>query len=261
MFYLVRAKPYSSLKELKNLIDNGYISSLRPFGRALNYSLQNTKYEFSGHIVWEEEDYCSPPLAMEREEVLDHYFKELTVEPVKKGEGWRSIRHLPSLWLLHTGLPVRKGEKPLTRKGMPHQQLNQNPKIEIYKNLAELLFDIPGVKEEMSLVSVPEARALWLSLNNLKFSEDAFMVNREFAHLHPPYDGSIHLMAPPNWLDEILEKGWGEKHPLAGQILPNNAIMIYAPRDEDEVKIVYNLVLLSYWRARGEKIPNPRTIG
>jgi len=213
MFYLVRAKPFSSLKELRNLIDTGYINSLKPFGRAMNYSLQNAKYEFSGYVVWEEEDYCSPPLAMERAEVLDHYFKELTIEPVKEGEGWRAIKHLPNLWLLHTGLPKREGKKPLTRKGMPHQQLNQNPKIEIYKALAELIFDIPGIKEEISLVSVPGARALWLSLDNLKSSEDIFIAGREFAHLHPPYDGSMHLMAPPNWLDEILEKGLGEPSP------------------------------------------------
>lgn len=52
----------------------------------------------TGEAVWEEEDYCSPPLAMEREAVLDRYFSHVAVKPVHPGEGWASIVHLPSLW-------------------------------------------------------------------------------------------------------------------------------------------------------------------
>jgi len=260
-YYLVKAKPVNGkLGELREWLDKGYVSSLRPFGKALEYSLVNIRYSFDGYAFWEEEDYCSPPLAMEREAVLDKYFHELTVERVKRGEGWTRIRHYPSLWVLFSGLPRREGERPLTRRGMPHQQLSQNPSSEIYSKLAELLFSIPEVEEEVSLISVPGARALWLSSDRPNPSPDAFMAEREFAHLHPPYDGSMHLMAPPSWLDEILEKGWGEQHPLAGKVIPSNAIMLYAPRNEDEINIVYNVVLLSYWRAKGYEIPEPKSI-
>ncbi|MFN3928754.1 MAG: hypothetical protein ACK4OK_03870 [Thermoflexus sp.] len=48
--------------------------------------------------MWEEEDYCSPPLAMERAAVLDHYFEDLRVERVPAGKGWRQIAGLPALW-------------------------------------------------------------------------------------------------------------------------------------------------------------------
>lgn len=49
--------------------------------------------------VWVEEDYCTPPLAMERK-VLDEYFEELTVveENVDETEGWKRIESYPSLW-------------------------------------------------------------------------------------------------------------------------------------------------------------------
>ncbi len=40
----------------------------------------------------------SPPLAMERAAVLDHYFEDLRLERVSAGEGWRRIAGLPSLW-------------------------------------------------------------------------------------------------------------------------------------------------------------------
>jgi hypothetical protein len=33
-------------------------------------------------MIWSEEDYCSPPLAMEREAVLDRYFTDIKVEGI-----------------------------------------------------------------------------------------------------------------------------------------------------------------------------------
>ena len=65
---------------------------------ALDYSLRNARVEDDGWIVWEEEDYCSPPLAMERDAVLDTYFSDLSVERVAEGVGWERIEALPPLW-------------------------------------------------------------------------------------------------------------------------------------------------------------------
>ena len=43
--------------------------------------------------------YCSPPLAMEREAVLDKYFNEISVEKVKEPQrGWQKLRDKPLLW-------------------------------------------------------------------------------------------------------------------------------------------------------------------
>lgn len=39
----------------------------------------------------EEKDFCSPPLAEEREVVLDTYFNDITIESVQEGEGWKRI--------------------------------------------------------------------------------------------------------------------------------------------------------------------------
>jgi hypothetical protein len=46
---------------------------MRPFGQALQYSLENARIDTENrdYALWIEEDYCSPPLAMEREGVLD----------------------------------------------------------------------------------------------------------------------------------------------------------------------------------------------
>ncbi len=95
--YLVTARPSGDLNELKQRLESGEIRALRPFGKALHHALQNARAK-DDRITWEEEDYCSPPLAMERASVLDAYFKDLQTEPVAEGEGWAQLEPLPSLW-------------------------------------------------------------------------------------------------------------------------------------------------------------------
>jgi hypothetical protein len=98
-YYLVQAKPVQELMtELRNLLDSGEIRGMRPFGRALQYSLENARAQENGFAIWEEEDYCVPPLAQERNAVLDTYFEELSVERVEQGNGWKQIERLPGLW-------------------------------------------------------------------------------------------------------------------------------------------------------------------
>lgn len=89
-YYLVRARLKSELAdELGQRLRRGEFQGLLPFGVALTHALQNARRDpATGEAVWEEEDYCSPPLAMERTVVLDHYFQDLHVEPVREGEGW-----------------------------------------------------------------------------------------------------------------------------------------------------------------------------
>jgi len=97
-YYLVRAKPKPErLGELSRQLEQNAFVGLRPFGKALTHSLENARSESDGTAIWEEEDYCSPPLAEERTAVLDLYFDEITVEPVKAGEGWKQIHALPKL--------------------------------------------------------------------------------------------------------------------------------------------------------------------
>ena len=73
------------------------------------------------------------------------------------------------------------------------------------------------------------------------------MIEREFAHLHPPGDGSLHMALPPDIVETVVENGWAEYHPLAGRHgLPRNIVMVYGPRDEDELEIVAALVRASH---------------
>lgn len=100
-YRFVRADPIRDrLPELRDRLD-GEIAEMEPFGRAMTEALGNARFDpDAGEAVWVEEDYCAPPLAMEREEVLDDYFDPIRVveDDVDEAAGWRRIEDLPSLW-------------------------------------------------------------------------------------------------------------------------------------------------------------------
>lgn len=150
-------------------------------------------------------------------------------------------------------LPRRPGSRPTTTPTNPHTQLDQQPSdSEQREQLAASVFALPGVVERPSLISVPGARALWLS-DGSAGPPEAFMVGNEFAHLHPAPDQSLHAMLPPAIAVEAVEAGWAEQHPVARRgLIPANAVMLYAPRDDAEREVVEELVRASHAFARGD---------
>ena len=96
---LVTAHPRPELlPRLESELQQDAFVQLEPFGRALTYSLTHARRLPDGRAVWEEEDYCSPPLAEERAAVLDAYFEDLQTEGVDRGAGWARIDSLPRLF-------------------------------------------------------------------------------------------------------------------------------------------------------------------
>ncbi len=99
--YLVRARPKGQLSELREELDSSKIFTMMPFGKSLQHSLENARIDGNNpeYVLWIEEDYCSPPLAMERESVLDRYFDDISVERVdSEPEGWNKINDNHRLW-------------------------------------------------------------------------------------------------------------------------------------------------------------------
>jgi hypothetical protein len=149
-------------------------------------------------------------------------------------------------------LPRRAGSPPTTTPTNPHMQLDQQPVGSEQRDLlAAAVFALAGVVDRPSLISVPGARALWLA-EEAKGPPEAFMIGQEFAHLHPGPDQSLHMMLPPHLADEAIEAGWAEQHPVARRgLIPANAVMVYAPRDDEERGVVEQLVRASHAFARG----------
>ena len=145
----------------------------------------------------------------------------------------------------------RPGPRPSTTPTNPHSQVTQNAPPDLQERVFAFASSLPGVAVGPSAVSVPGARAFHLP-DSAQHATEAFMVGREFAHLHPPSDGSLHMALPPDVVDRVIENGWAERHPLAGRYgLPGNTVMVYGPRDEDELLVVEDLIRASHALATG----------
>jgi Family of unknown function (DUF5519) len=154
-------------------------------------------------------------------------------------------------------LPERRGPNPETthptrQERKPHKQLTQNAPADLQEELLERVRRLPDISIGDSLVSVPGARAFHLREESARGPREAFQAGHEFAHLHPSEDGSLHMTLPPDLYDEVLAKGWGEPHPLSGTML------VWGPRDADELEVVWGLVKASYAYANGSyAAPSP----
>ena len=149
-------------------------------------------------------------------------------------------------------LPVRPGPRPHSTATNPHVQLDQNAPPELQERLFERARELSGVRVEPSMISVPGARAFVLAEEAVAGPVEAFMIGREFAHLHPTADGSLHMMLPLDLARSVEEQGWGEQHPVARMgLIPPTAMMVYGPRDGNELEIVWDVLRASHAFATG----------
>ena len=150
-----------------------------------------------------------------------------------------------------TDLPDRRGGRPSTTTEFPHSQIDQQPDDrDLLDELARRAFELDGVVERRSLVSVPGARALVLADDRPAGPAAAFLREREFAHFHPGPDWSLHLALPDSTADLAIERGWAELHLIARTAdLPGSVVLAYAPRDADEAEVVWTLLRAAHAHA------------
>lgn len=134
---------------------------------------------------------------------------------------------------------------------IPQQQESQNAPADLQERLFEEVRTLPGVDVGPSRISVPGARGF--TLREGSDDEQAFLVPQvgEFAHLHPTYDGSLHLVLPPELAADVSSKGWGRPHMWAGTRLSPGFMMVHGPRDDDELATVLGIVAASHAYASG----------
>jgi phospholipase/carboxylesterase len=135
---------------------------------------------------------------------------------------------------------------------IPQEQRSDNSPTEIQERLFSRIAALPGVTTRQSAISVPGARGLMVE-RGAGAPLDAFLVPRagEFAHLHPGYDGSLHLALPPALAADAIASGWAVAHPLAGIRLARGMVMVYGPRNDAELDVVAGIVETSHAYATG----------
>lgn len=148
---------------------------------------------------------------------------------------------------LTSPLPKRKGSRPkIMPRTMPQRQVPEpiTPSArKILQSLAQSLASAhPDILEAKS--SQTEGR----STDGLYARKDLETLNpiarnrildHEIAHAHPA-DNSLHV-----WMSEVdartvIEAGWGQRFPLT--FVDKGWIMVYAPRDDEEMEVVERIV-------------------
>jgi hypothetical protein len=149
----------------------------------------------------------------------------------------------------------RAGSRPPTRAGIPHIQLDQWPQPFLVERLAQTVLKLPKVKERESRLAVPGTKAICLSGSFASGPANAFIDDHEFCHLHAAPEGGVHLTLPGTVRGRIIDLEWAERHPLAGVgFLPDTMVMVYAPRCEQELEVVLDIIRISYQFALGQMV-------
>ena len=148
-------------------------------------------------------------------------------------------------------LPRREGPRPAVSWTIPQQQESDNAPAELQEALFARMAGLPGVESGPSRISVPGARAVLAP--DATGPEEAFLVPsaREFAHLHPSYDGSLHVVLPLDLAADAVAKGWAQVHMLAGIRLSPGFVLVYGPRTEAEVDVIAGIIEASHRLALG----------
>lgn len=144
-------------------------------------------------------------------------------------------------------LPARQGTRPDVSWSIPQEQRSDNSPRQIQEQLLSRITALPGVTARQSAISVPGASGFMVE-RGPGAPLDAFLVPQagEFAHLHPEYDGSLHMALPPELTRDAIAKGWGVAHPLAGIRLARGMVMIYGPRNNTELDVVTGILEASH---------------
>ena len=145
-------------------------------------------------------------------------------------------------------LPWRSGPQPHMTPSNPQEQLEQFPADwSVIENLTSYAFSLANVVERPTQIAPPGSRALTFDALNATDNPDSFMVGLEFAYIHNPPIGSMHLTLPKKIRDLEIDKGWALRHPLAARgVVSPDVTFVFAPRSQDELMWAQGLLAAAH---------------
>jgi hypothetical protein len=136
----------------------------------------------------------------------------------------------------------------------PQGQLDQLPPEEFKTTLLERLRSFSGVTFAPSRRAPLGTVGLHLEDQETLGRERAFLIDQEFAHVHPEEDSSMHMVLPEPVRTQAIVAGWALPHPLAGMpTVSIDTVLVYAPRNQEELDTVARLTHIAWQNARGFK--------
>lgn len=178
---------------------------------------------------------------------LPHTPRGWLVMAVLRARTWR-VDPFGTTGLTGTGhlgdpLPVRAGPRPMVAHyPIPHRQLDQFPEPGFVSALTIAAF--VGTRQTLT-----KRRSYFEKHNDAAFTAPGLPVHAdgeisggEIGHVHA--DGSLHVVLAPADAAAAIERGWGQLHPASGRAagLPATYVLVYAPRNSDEVAVAERLL-------------------
>jgi hypothetical protein len=147
------------------------------------------------------------------------------------------------------GLPGRKGRRPQTIRGPLHIQCNGHGDSIYVSQLVDEVLAWPHVESTPSFVRRLDAILIRLITIATTDEPSAFTTAREFARVlfGAP---TIYLALPLVSAHWAIVRGWAEPHYLTSfGLMPAGTVVVYTPRDEQELEVCYFLFSESYHSA------------
>ncbi|KAF8242561.1 hypothetical protein K440DRAFT_664682 [Wilcoxina mikolae CBS 423.85] len=149
-------------------------------------------------------------------------------------------------------LPIRQPPRPsLGSHPLPQRQTSQVPSRDVIDAVESAILEIHAdyASSTELKTSVYEKMGMGLFIRPNVHSPTLGEGKREVAHVHATEEageGSLHVLLAPRDCVEVIEKGWGQRHRLAGvwggRLLPAEYLLVYAPREWSEVAVVRRIV-------------------
>ncbi len=165
----------------------------------------------------------------------------LALEPLERRRGGPA-----DLSSLHD-LPRRAGPRPrVAPHPVPHRQLTDvgSPALRSATSaLLEEKVNADPARLELARSHFEKSIPAITLKAGMRHHADVCAACGEVGHVHPS-DGSLHMIVSASDARAIIERGWGERHGLAGSHLglPLTYLMIYAPRDEGELAVTSSIL-------------------
>jgi hypothetical protein len=175
--------------------------------------------------------------------------------------------------LFERPLPCRPGPRPRVAGIAPQRQLTQVGAVDIRQRLQQRLESLASDRPDKFVIATS-------TIEKHGFAVYArYPVNLrgrgEVVHLHDS-DGSMHLNLHPDDIKEVLQKGWGERHPISwtGWLytpVSPTFTMIYSPRgkhvavslamplltrslDDQDLETIYRILEAGLWFTLAERV-------
>ena len=150
-------------------------------------------------------------------------------------------------------LPIRKGKRPVTIRGPLHLQCSNHGDYRLLRQLVEEVAAWPGIEPSPLPVASADLVSIRVSEDVANDDLSVFITGREFGRVL--FDSpTIYLILPLSCAHWTIVRGWAEPHYSASSgLVPPGVMVIYTPRDEQEVAVCRWLFRVSYTFALKEK--------